>query len=333
MKKIKLATSPVVFNEEEHTYTLGGQTLSGITSIIHKYIFPDMYAGVSEGILKSAAERGHRIHEELQMQFLGMPLSEPSIEVAAYNQIAKQHKLKQIAAEHLVDDEWTVEENGISTEKGIATCIDSVLQTGDKSVALVDYKTTYKLNIEYLQWQLSIEAELFELQNPRIEVSKLYAVHMPRPKDGDEYQAALVEIQRLPKSYVYDLIGAYLHNAEAFDNPLHQLSDTTTELLMQYKSNEASIADLQAELSQLTAIKQAILSKLKEEMDGAGMKELTTADGSIKATRRADSVRKTFSLDTLKGNCPEFPAEWLSAIKDKGYKTTTVAGSVVITIK
>ena len=99
MKKIKLATSPVVFNEEEHTYTLGGQTLSGITSIIQKYIFPDMYAGVSDGILKSAAERGHRIHEELQMQFLGMPLSEPSIEVVAYNQLAKQNKLKQIAAD------------------------------------------------------------------------------------------------------------------------------------------------------------------------------------------------------------------------------------------
>ena len=322
MKKIKLATSPVVFNEEEHTYTLGGQTLSGITSIIHKYIFPDMYAGVSEGILKSAAERGHRIHEELQMQFLGMPLSEPSIEVVAYNQLAKQNKLKQIAAEYLISD-----------ENDIATCIDAVLQTGDKSVALVDYKTTYKLNNEYLQWQLSIEALLFELQNPDIKVSKLYAVHLPKQQDGDEYQAELVEIHRLPNDYAQQLLDTYKSNAEAFDNPLHQLSGETADLLMQYKSNEASIADLQAELSQLTAIKQAILSKLKEEMDGAGMKELTTADGSIKATRRADSVRKTFSIDTLKGNCPEFPAEWLSVIKDKGYKTTTVAGSVVITIK
>lgn len=322
MKKIKLANSPVVFNEKEHTYTLDGKPLSGITSIIHKYIFPDMYAGVSEGILKSAAERGHRIHEELQMQFLGMPLSEPSVEVAAYNKIEKQNKLKQIAAEYLISD-----------ENDIATCIDAVLQTGDKSVALVDYKTTYKLNNEYLQWQLSIEALLFELQNPSIKVSKLYAVHLPKPQDGDEYQAELVEIHRLPNDYAQALLDTYKSNAEAFDNPLHQLSGETAELLMQYKSNEASIADLQAELSQLTTIKQAILSKLKEEMDGAGMKELTTADGSIKATRRADSVRKTFSLDTLKGNCPEFPAEWLSAIKDKGYKTTTVAGSVVITIK
>lgn len=322
MKKIKLATSTVVLNEEEHTYTLDGKLLSGITSIIHKYIFPDMYAGVSEGILKSAAKRGNLIHEELQMQFLGMPLSEPSVEVAAYNQIAKQHKLKQIAAEYLISD-----------KREVATCIDAVLQTGDKTVALVDYKTTYKLNTEYLQWQLSIESLLFELQNPGIKVGKLYAVHMPRPKDGEEYQAALVEIQRLPDGYVLDLLSAYTDNAETFDNPLHQLSDTTTELLMQYKSNEASIADLQAELSQLTTIKQAILSKLKEEMDGAGMKELTTADGSIKATRRADSVRKTFSLDTLKENCPEFPAEWMSAIKDNGYKTTTVAGNVVVTIK
>lgn len=322
MKKIKLAISPVVFNEKEHTYTLDGKPLSGITSIIHKYIFPDMYAGVSDGVLKSAAERGHRIHEELQMQFLGMPLSEPSVEVVAYNQLVLLYKLKQIAAEYLISD-----------ERDIATCIDAVLQTGDKSVALVDYKTTYKLNNEYLQWQLSIEALLFELQNPSIKVSKLYAVHLPKPQDGDEYQAVIVEIHRLPNDYAQQLLDTYKSNAEAFDNPLHQLSGETADLLMQYKSNEASIADLQAELSQLTAIKQTILSKLKEEMDGAGMKELTTADGSIKATRRADSVRKTFSLDTLKGNCPEFPAEWLSAIKDKGYKTTTVAGNVVITIK
>ena len=45
MEKKNLVCSPVVFNNEHHTYTLNGHTLSGVTPIV-AWLFPDTYQGI-----------------------------------------------------------------------------------------------------------------------------------------------------------------------------------------------------------------------------------------------------------------------------------------------
>ena len=75
MKQIMLNGCGVVFNAEHHTYTLDGKELSGITSIISKYIFPDMYSNVSESVLETARQRGSIVHSELEMEFNGIRLA------------------------------------------------------------------------------------------------------------------------------------------------------------------------------------------------------------------------------------------------------------------
>lgn len=45
---IKLVKSPVVFNEENHTYFLGEKQLRGITGMISRQLFPDKYKGVPD---------------------------------------------------------------------------------------------------------------------------------------------------------------------------------------------------------------------------------------------------------------------------------------------
>ena len=47
MEKKALVSSPVVFNEEHHTYTLNGHQLSGVTPII-AWLFPDTYRGITK---------------------------------------------------------------------------------------------------------------------------------------------------------------------------------------------------------------------------------------------------------------------------------------------
>ena len=53
---MKLNQSSVVFNNENHTYTLDGKLLSGITSLLHRQLFKDMYKGVDEKVLQENAD-------------------------------------------------------------------------------------------------------------------------------------------------------------------------------------------------------------------------------------------------------------------------------------
>ena len=49
---IKLVKSPVVFNEENHTYFLGEKQLRGITGMISRQLFPDKYKGVPDHVMR-----------------------------------------------------------------------------------------------------------------------------------------------------------------------------------------------------------------------------------------------------------------------------------------
>ena len=316
MKKIKLPVNQcVTFDAEAHTYTLyDGKVLSGITSIIHKYLFPDMYSGVASSIMEAARDRGHAVHDELERLFHGEPnelLVQP--ETHEYIRLKDEYRLKQIAAEYLVSD-----------NENIATCIDSVLF--DKNgIALVDYKTTSVLYEEYLQWQLSIEAFLFEKQT-NIPVINLYAIHLPKGKE-----AKLVSIQRLPNNYVIDLLEAFKSDAETFENPLHQLSDDACELLTAYREAERELVELRAAVKYNEDIQAAIKAKFKEMMDAESASKWEKDDVTI--TRGKDSIRKTFKPDKLRELADENVSKWLDDNMDKCYAETKVNGNVTIKFK
>ena len=59
---MKLNQSKVIFDPQEHTYTLDGMLLQGITGMIERQLFPDKYSGVPEFVMKRAAERGSFVH-------------------------------------------------------------------------------------------------------------------------------------------------------------------------------------------------------------------------------------------------------------------------------
>lgn len=145
--KIQLKQSPVIFNEVDHTYNYLGSSLSGVTSLLHRTLFANKYSGISQAVLAKAAEYGHNIHEQIELvDTLGVESTTPA--VLAYLQMKADLGLTTLANEYLVSD-----------ESYIASSIDIIFD----DLTLADIKTTSRLDMEYLSWQLSIYAYLFEM--------------------------------------------------------------------------------------------------------------------------------------------------------------------------
>lgn len=202
MQKLNLNyNQQVEFFEDNHSYlTNDGKQLQGITGIISKMLFPDKYSNIPERILSKAAEYGTKIHSACQAN--DMFETSNCIEVENYSRIKKENELIPVENEYLVSD-----------NERIATMIDNVFRASANSVHLGDIKTTLVLDTESLSWQLSICAYLFELQNPHLNVDKLYGIWLRK----DKYK--LQEVDRIPNSTVISLIDAYFNNVE-FDNPI-----------------------------------------------------------------------------------------------------------------
>lgn len=212
MQKLNLNyNQQVEFFEENHCYvTTDGRLLQGITGIISRMLFSDKYSNIPQHILDRAAAYGTKIHSACQAN--DMFDTSDCIEVENYSRIKKDNGLIPADNEYLVSD-----------NERIATMIDNVFRASDNSVHLGDIKTTSVLDIESLSWQLSICAYLFELQNPEINVDKLYGIWLRK----DKYK--LQEVGRIPNSTILSLIDAYF-SGEQFDNPLHKEISTPLEV-------------------------------------------------------------------------------------------------------
>ena len=180
-----LIQSQVVFNEENHTYTLNGKELHGITGMLSRQLFPDKYKDIPDHILKKAAERGTAIHKDCEFADV-TGLDPQTTEGLNYLELRKKYTV--------IANEYTVSDN-----EYYASNIDCVWSK-DGEITLADIKTTSKLDKEYIQWQLSIYAYLFELQNPHIKVSHLCGVWL-----RDE-TSELIEVERIPIEEILKLL-------------------------------------------------------------------------------------------------------------------------------
>lgn len=175
--KIQLKQSEVIFNEVDHTYNYLGSFLSGVTSLLHRTLFANKYRGIDAAVLAKAAEYGHNIHEQIELvDTLGVESNTPAVQ--AYLQMKQSLGLTTLANEYLVSD-----------ESYIASSIDIIFD----DLTLADIKTTSKLDMEYLSWQLSMYAYLFEMQNPGLKVPKLLAIWLPKPQYG---KPNIIEVPR-----------------------------------------------------------------------------------------------------------------------------------------
>lgn len=301
---MELVKSNVIFDAEKHTYTTpDGVQLQGITGMLSRQLFPDKYADIPNYVLNKAAERGHFIHEVCEMiDELGV--THESEEGRNYERIKTEYGLEHEASEYLVSD-----------GKHFASCIDKVYRENDTDFTLADIKTTYTLDREYVRWQLSIYAYLFELQNTSCRVVRLAAIWLRGSK------SVFAEVERIPDATIVALLQAEIDGV-AFVNPL-PIPESESELPTKYREMEQAIAEIDRQERYWHEQKKVLMDGVMREMVRAGVYKWQGEQ--IAFCRKKDSLRKTFDRERFEHDFP--------GVYEKYLLETPVSGSVTLKVK
>lgn len=310
IKRIELKQCSVVFNPEDHTYYLPEKDkyLSGITGMLERQLFPDTYAGIPEAIIKKAAQYGSAIHQSIENFDMDWE-NDGTQEVSDYISLCTENGLVHETSEYLITD-----------NENYASMIDKVYRVDDSTFDIGDIKTYGVMTPdkrEKARWQLSIYAYLFELQNKKAKVGRIFILHIRNKakKDGSfDHISDFIELVRIPSEIVKDLL--YTDSiGQQFSNPYAIPEDI--------KSQESVIRKLiQAKTdaeTRLNSIKARILSL----MEAQDVKSWATE--TMRITRKLPTTRSSFSLADFK--------EAHSDIDIEPYmRTSQVAGSISITL-
>ena len=251
---MKLKQSPVIFDEESHSYQLGDKRLLGITGLIHSIlglgVYPDANEHVKDFIIPRAGSRGTAVHHAIQTyDQLGIKQTTQIVRTRygcrERDNISYVDETWDVSAEldayirHLCGFKPLANELTVSDNERYASQIDNVwLNESTGGIWLVDTKTNnirlyplcgyYNANYfnsgeealkEYLSWQLSIYAELFEAENPGLKVEGL-ACNWLRQDD-----AAFWVIERKPSELVKELLTSVYFFGD--DGPVYFHHDLT----------------------------------------------------------------------------------------------------------
>lgn len=289
MKESNLKKSPVIFNEDEHTYTLDGKTLSGVTPIV-AWLFPETYKGIPESILVQAAQYGGMIHKKIELADSMGIVDDPLVQ--AYIDIKEERGVNTIANEFLVSD-----------EKRVASSIDLLMEGND----IWDAKTTSKVHIPNVTIQTSIYAWLFEMQTGEL-AGNLYCLWLPKPQYG---QPELIPLKRVSPEIVRQIVDIWANDGD-YQVARALLNEIGFEFEKQRTEGDipAGLQDLMDELIQIKtakdqlderekAIKQVILSQMqKDGVDKMG-------NDLIEISRKAAYESTTVDTTALKKKMPE----------------------------
>lgn len=300
---MELSKSPVIFREEDHTYWNGLLQISGITAAIGAILFPDKYANISKKVLEAAARRGTMVHKEIEnYEKNGVPGE--SSEFFGYLRLKKDVGLACIENEFLVSDNKT-----LATQIDIVGSLD-----GGKSVDLFDIKTTSKLDKEYVSWQLSICAMLFEMQTG-VKVNEIYALYLRDEK------AELVKVNRRSDKELSDFMFCFETGA-AWVKEEEVLPIGFDTKLLTIKALEQQIIDLKQQQEALEAKKSSFISELYEAMYSRGIKKWETDNMNITLVLPTEGVMIDSKL--LKERFPDIAKQCEKPKSTKGYLKITL---------
>ena len=294
---IALTKSSVVFDKENHTYHLDGKQLSGITGLLERKLFPAKYAGIDEDTLQKAADYGTQVHEQIATddgadEFV-------LDEVLNYRKIITANNLKPIAHEYLVTD-----------SVNYASAIDLVFDNEDGTVDLADIKTTYKLDKDYVSWQLSIYAYMFELCNPDLKVNNLYGLWLRDDKSSYE------KVYRHDKDEVLRLLADgtesdFLPDAPKMPADIVEMASQLEEYFTMLKRYEKQYKEQEKEFK----------TRLTKLMGEAGIYNISI--GGLKISYVKGYTKSSIDSTRLKKEMPE--------VVEKYSKTTNVSPTIKIT--
>ena len=280
------------FNNENHEYTLDGVVLPSVTTILSKTIFESKYEGIDEETLKKAAEKGTYIHQEIQ-DYVEKGEIGFTEELGNFIEIVKSNNLTNIKSETM------------TTNKEIAGTIDIIATMGEKRI-LADIKTTYKLDREYVSWQLSIYADIYEEETGE-KIDELYAIWLR----DDEYKFQKVE--RKSKEDISNALISFKTGAK--------IDFITTDLQTIPQEKQAlfinSLVQIKNMEKSIDAIKQMIL----EEMEQRGVYNIDL--GKVLISYKPSYEKTSVDSKKLKED----------GIYEKYSKKSKVKSSIVVKVK
>lgn len=284
---MELRQSNVIFNPVEHTYTLNGKQLGGVTALLERQL-GSRYFGISDEVLQ-AADYGSEVHAKIELyDSMGFDIEDEHY--TAYRELIKSANLTRHCNEYLISD-----------NKNVASSIDVVFE----DCSLADIKTTSKIDYEYVTWQLSIYAYLFELQNPEQKVNKLFVIWLPKPKYGTP---KIVEVNRHPNEEVEAMLKA---DAEG-ENYLATRTDNAVIIapdIIQQIINLEMQAKMIAE--QQSKMRETLLKLMSEN----NIKQFKS--DNLTLTRKMPGYTQRLDTAKLKAEFPEIYEQCLKEIETK----------------
>lgn len=344
---IMLKTSEVVFNEEQHTYHRGDEQLSGITGLIHSVlqlgVYPDAPERVKQINIPKAGYYGSCVHHAIQTyELLGEEMAEVTapgkwhqtkdfglVEFPAQDvhpELESYKKVKAKTAMTSLASEYTVDYGNYASQ------IDGVWLNEGGDIYLVDYKTN-NLDYypgkaeglqEYLSWQLSCYAYMFERLNPDKKVKGLIGLWLR----GDGHQQW--SIKRQPDGQVEKLLNTvallgedgwvYLNGEMQVDVAESKpVVCNTTDLAVPMEITKAIADLLRAE-----KIAKAMKERLRELMEQNGVAKWECDEFTASIGKASEST--SFNTDQFKKDHPELYKEYYN-------KKTQKKGSFTIKAK
>lgn len=307
--KIKLNDSGVLYDPVEHTYTLNGKSLQGITTTLVERAYPKdkTYEGISENMLRHAARRGTDCHLSVQKYYEdGFPLYGYEEITERARQLLESVKLTPVRFEYVVTDYETY-----------ASPIDIVCVNDKGEICIVDMKYTAKLLYEHVTLQTSIYKRFFSLVNPKLTAKHLYVLWIHTNDNHTVMENGIYELTPCDDKFIDDLIAADRAN-ETFD---------VTKYYGELPKTVAQVEDYMVQLSNLVKEKTDELNEIKnglcKMMLERGIKSYSSKRLSFMTV--TPKPRESFDSARFKADNPEEYAKYI--------KTSEVKPSVRITIK
>lgn len=280
----------VKFNFEEHRYFIDKNELSGITSVLNKYISSGKYDNVPAGVLERAREKGTKVHADISLWINGYR-EDITQEIMAFAEWAGE---KELFSECVVSD-------GIY----YASCVDVVQMLPNGNVEIYDIKTTNVIDEDYCRWQLSIYAYFVRLAGYDVD-----AVSILHIKDG---QIKEVQMQIIDEQHVQGLLKAAA-TGEPWNNPFvgNYLSETQAIEICFLDKAVKDFEELHKYYeSKLNEFKENLL----EYMNANNLTKIET--DRVIITRKKASQRATLDTNALKADNPELAEKYTKVTKVK----------------
>lgn len=355
---MELKQSPVVFDEESHSYHLGEKRLLGITGLIHSIlglgVYPDASDHVKDHIIPRAGSRGTAIHHAIQTyDQLGIRQTtqivrtrygcaerdnieykdeEWDVTQELDNYILHQTGFKPLFNELTVSDnnKWASQiDNGWIYEKtnGI-WLIDTKSNNVDLYPICGYFIPEYFMSgeealREYLSWQLSIYAELFEAENPELKVEGLACNWLRKDKETFwviERKPSVLVNELLSTEYVFTDNGPvyFHHNPSIFGIGVNLPAKKEERIIL-----PENVVDYMAGLLRTAKEAETKLDEAKTALRAAmtqhGVKKFDF--GLFTASLSSASTTSRFNSKQFKVDHPELYEKYVSKSTSQGSLT------------